>query len=63
MPMMHNYDFFTRRGQSDRNSRPASEQSETLTKPSPKVVRNILNYARATQCITVKGHRLRFYLN
>ena len=61
--MMHNYDFFTHRGQSDRKSRTEWEQSETLTMPPAKVVRNILNYARATQCINVKGHRIRLCLN
>ena len=40
-----------------------SSESASTIQPSIRVVRNILNYARCTQCINVKDVRIKLYLN
>ena len=66
--MMQHYDFYSpseyhSTNTSSKSAGTRAGYNDTILRPSPRVVSNILNYARCTQCMTVKGHRIRLCLN
>ncbi len=40
-----------------------SSESASTVQPSERVIQNILNFARCTQCINVRNVRIKLYLN
>ena len=58
--MTQEYDF--KRGYYPLGTNTSSESASTV-QPSEKVIRNILNFARCTQHVKSRKHRIRLYLN
>lgn len=57
---MHDYDFI--QGCTPYGTNTSSESAGTL-QPSQRVIKNILNFARCTQCIKVQEREIKLYLN
>ncbi len=57
---MQDYDFTPSRRGSSTNT---SMKSVSMIQPSKRVVQNVLNYARCTQCVNVGKVRIKLYLN
>ena len=57
---MQAYDF--KRGHRSFGTNTSSESAGTA-QPSDRVIRNILNFARCTQCINVRNVKIKLYLN
>lgn len=57
---MQEYDFNQDRRSVGTNT---SSESACTVQPSERVIRNILNFARCTQCINVRSVRIKLYLN
>lgn len=58
--MTQEYDY--KRGHKTLSTNTSSESASTA-QPSRRVVQNILNFARCTQCVYVKDVRIKLYLN
>lgn len=58
--MMHDYD--QTKGSTPYGTNTSSESACTL-QPSQRVIKNILNYARCTQCIKLQGLEIKLCLN
>ena len=58
--MMQTYDF--KKGHRSYGTNTSSESAGTA-QPSDRVIQNILNFARCTQCINVRNVRIKLYLN
>lgn len=58
--MMQEYDF--KQGYKSYSTNTSSESAGTA-QPSGWVIKNILNFARCTQCINVRNVRIKLYLN
>lgn len=58
--MTQEYDF--KKGIAPWSTNTSSESASTL-QPSPRAIRNILNFARCTQTIRVRKKHIRLYLN
>ncbi len=58
--MTQEYEF--KQGRRPVGTNTSSNTASTL-QPSGRVIQNILNYARCTQCICVKGGKIRLFLN
>ena len=58
--MTQEYDF--KKGITPYGTNTSSESASTL-QPSPRVIRNILNFARCTQNVSVRGMKIKLYLN
>ena len=57
---MHDYDL--KQGGTPYGTNTSSESACTL-QPSQRVITNILNYARCTQCIRVRDREIKLFLN
>lgn len=57
---MQEYDFNQDRRSVGTNT---SSESACTVQPSERVIRNILNFARCTQCVNVRNVRIKLYLN
>ncbi len=58
--MMQEYDFKQDLWSVGTNT---SSESASTVQPSERVIQNILNFARCTQCINVRNVRIKLYLN
>ena len=58
--MTQEYEF--KQGRRPVGTNTSSSSASTL-QPSGRVIRNILNYARCTQCICAKEQKIRLFLN
>lgn len=57
---MQDYDFKPSHRGSSTNT---SMESVSMVQPSKRVVQNVLNFARCTQCINVRNVRIKLFLN
>ena len=58
--MTQEYDF--KQGRRPVGTNTSSNSASTL-QPSGRVIQNILNFARCTQCMCVKNQKIRLFLN
>lgn len=58
--MMQDYDFKPSHHDSSTNT---SMESVSMVQPSKRVVQNVLNFARCTQCVNVRKVRIKLFLN